>query len=277
MNSSSCRPPDRVERPLLGGYEVHVWRAFLGGAGPFVPPPAAVLAPDELARARGIAIAAKRDRYLRTRCVLRTLLASYLRESPRVLRFSYGPWGKPALAPGSGRERLRFSISHSGDLAVYAIAWDVDLGIDVERLSAERAHERLAAHFCTPRERDVLRSLEPQERVGAFFACWTRKEALVKATGTGLSMSFDRIEVPVANGAPVAAPTVDGQPSRWTLHDVRVGIGYQAALAVPGHIEGLRLLDFLPGAADTANLPYTVGFSAEDRSDCAMLEAIPRC
>lgn len=230
-------------RMPLGVGEAQVWRVPLVAALLRSEHLAASLSVEERERAARIAVAGGRERFVLARGVLRALLATYTGEHPGALRLVRGPGGKPALAPELGRGGLRFNISHSGELMLCAVARGADVGIDAERVDERWPHARVAAHFLTRRERAVLRSLPPAERAGAFFACWTRKEALVKATGVGMGISLARVEVPVSSGAPVAVAHLDGRPAPWMLHDVVCGPGYRAALATPGTVERVQVLD----------------------------------
>lgn len=227
----------------LGTRDADVWRVSRADASRYGANLAAALSADERDRAARIAVPGGSQRSVLARGVLRALLAAYTGEHPGALRLVRGPGGKPALPPEPGRAGLRFNVSHSGELMLCAVTRGADVGIDVERVDEERPHARVAAHFLTRRERAVLESLPPAERASAFFACWTRKEALVKATGVGMGVSLTRVEVPVSGGAPVATPHVDGHPTRWVLRDLACGPGYRAALATPDTVERVQVLD----------------------------------
>ena len=154
------------------------------------------------------------------------------------MRFVYGPHGKPELASDGGETGLRFNVSHSHGLALYAITRHREIGVDVERIRPEVASETIAEHFFSPREVAVLRALPATLQATAFFACWTRKEAYIKARGDGLSLPLDQFAVSLAPGEPAALlyTAWDAQEAaRWALHDLASGPGYRAAVAVTGH------------------------------------------
>src|SRR5919199_1621700 len=143
-----------------------------------------------------------------------------LRQAPPQLCFTYGRHGKPALATGTGGVPLRFNVSHSHGLALYAITRDREVGVDVERIRPEVAQEKIAERFFSPREVTVLRALPTPLQATAFFACWTRKEAYIKATGDGLSLSLKQFDVSLAPGEPVALLHTIWDPqeaARWAL------------------------------------------------------------
>jgi 4'-phosphopantetheinyl transferase len=170
------------------------------------------------------------------RVTLRALLARYLRVAPRDITFTYGPNGKPALAPGYGGDRLSFNLSHSEHIAVMAVALDRAIGIDVEMIKPLDDFESIASRFFTGRENIALRAVPPAGRLRAFFNCWTRKEAVVKASGEGLSRPLDSFEVSLAPDEParlLAWTEIDPQ-SEWSLQAFTPEVGFTAAVAAPG-------------------------------------------
>lgn len=219
--------------------EVHVWRARVEADDGVLGRLERTLSPQERERAERFRFDTHRRAYVVGRGTLRAILARYLGEEPARLRLATGAHGKPFLADGS----LRFNLSHSGDLALYAVATGVEVGVDIERITAGVNHEALAARFFSPRERDELLALPAATRRDAFFACWARKEAVVKAVGDGLSMGLSDFDVTVAPGEPPRLVEVRGRPDetrRWALRALDVGPGYAAALAVEGAVSTVR-------------------------------------
>jgi len=224
-------PPDP---PAPGDDDVHVWRAGLDVTPERARALGATLSPDERARADRFRFEWDRGRSIAARGALRAILARYLDADPRALIFQYNPHGKPALAGVYG-DALRFNLSHAGGLALYAVARGREVGIDVERIADDVEIDALAARFFAPEETRGLAALPPEARRGAFFRCWTRKEAYVKARGLGLALPLDLFAVSVAPGEPARlswAP--EGDPARWSLRDLDPDPGYAAALAVEG-------------------------------------------
>ena len=200
------------------------------------------LAPDEQEQARRFRFRRDRDRFVVARATLRAILGRYLRVGPGRVRFRYGAFGKPALADPFEEERLRFNMAHSHRLALYAVARGREVGIDLEYMRDELADERVAEHFFAPREVAALRAVPGHRRKEAFFNCWTRKEAYVKARGEGLLVPLDRFEVSLAPGEPATLRT-PGDPSeaaRWSLLSLSPHPDYAAALVVEGHTWRLR-------------------------------------
>jgi len=217
---------------------VHVWQArldqFAGRQGQMLE----LLSADERERAGRFHFADDRSHFIAARALLRTLLGRYLDLPPHQLSFTYGTYGKPALA-GEGESRaLRFNVSHSHGVALYAVARERDVGVDVEYVRREVVGESIAERFFSAREVATLRALPAEVQPQAFFNCWTRKEAFIKAKGEGLSFPLDRFEVSLDPKEPAALVSVRDDPreaSRWSLQALPVEEGYAAALAVEGH------------------------------------------
>jgi phosphopantetheine--protein transferase-like protein len=178
-------------------HQVHIIPVRLTDAT--TPTPQALtdcLAPDEMARAQSLSNSATRHCFIEWRVVLRSLLGAYLQQSPATVSLAYGPFGKPML---DSTTLLRFNLAHSADLAVFAFTLagtqDTDIGVDVERL---RSHPRaldIARRFFSRDEVAYLQSVPDTDRDSAFFLCWTRKEACVKALGQGLEANLQNFSV----------------------------------------------------------------------------------
>jgi 4'-phosphopantetheinyl transferase len=170
--------------------------------------------------------------------VLRELLGLHLHARPGRIRYEYRAFGRPELHPRFGG-RLRFNLSHSGDLALVAIAAESDVGVDVEYCRSHSDYAEIARQHFSATEVDQLNALPEPLRAEAFLACWTKKEAYVKARGRGLAMPLNGFTVPLttdpAQGpATVVAPNDTGRAVRWTIHTLRPAPGFIGALAVQG-------------------------------------------
>ncbi|MDY7093067.1 MAG: 4'-phosphopantetheinyl transferase superfamily protein [Acidobacteriota bacterium] len=228
---------DPQELELAEG-ELHVW------AVPLAPPQERVqrleklLAQDELDRAYRFRFERHRRRFIVGRGVLRELLGAYLSAPPEQLTFHYGDKGKPSLEPRWGGGRLAFNLSHSEELALYGLTLERELGIDVEHLRPMPDAEQIAERFFSISERDTLRRIPPERKSDAFFNCWTRKEAYIKATGDGLSMPLDRFDVTLAPEDEARMISAEGDPAKaaqWTMYHLEPADGYVGALAVPAN------------------------------------------
>jgi len=227
--------------------EVHVWRVTLARPEAEIRQHREWLSPIEIERADRYYFDRDRNRFTVARSVLRRLLGSYLRLDPRGVEFVYGPQGKPDVVAPQNPSRLRFNLSHSGELALVAVSFDLELGVDVERIKPDFAGLEIARRFFSPEECAKLEFVLPNARVDAFFDCWTRKEAYIKARGEGLAIPLDSFEVAFAPGeepALLQVKTDHDVPSRWRFHALHPGPGYKAALAVEASDHELRLWEW---------------------------------
>jgi 4'-phosphopantetheinyl transferase len=193
----------------------------------------------ELDRASRFHFEKHRRHFTAGRGVLRQLLSQYLGTKPEQLRLSYGAYGKPALNGEHKDSRLRFNMSHSHEVALFAFAEDRELGVDVEHIRTDFASEEVARRFFSRREVETFNALPRHDQVAAFFKCWTRKEAFIKVIGKGLSQPLDKFDVTL--GQPAALLWVSGDDaSRWSLYDLEVGGDYAGALAVEGQVSRIR-------------------------------------
>jgi len=236
------RPPDAVS---LGSGEVHVWRVDLEQTGNIVERFRTTLDADELQRAGRFYFERHRRAFVVGRGFLRDVLGRYLQSQPELLKFTYGAYGKPALNGEHKDTKLRFNMSHSHNVGLLAITEGYIVGVDVEHVRADFATEDIARRFFSRCEVDVFNTLAKEEQVAAFFRCWTRKEAFIKATGKGLSQALDGFDVTLGPGVNAELLRVeDDDASRWSLCDIDVGPDYAAALAVEGTVTNIRLWQF---------------------------------
>lgn len=233
-------PPATVVAPAA---EVHVWRAFLDAPASHVRYLKTLLSEDEQQRSENYYFDDDRRRFIAARGMLRTIISRYIELTPRHIRFTYGPHGKPALVNVQNRPGLTFNVSHSDELALYAITCNSSVGIDVERIRDDLELVQLARQFFSPREYAILRSLPSTMKPAVFFNCWTRKEAFVKAIGEGLTYPLDTFDVSLTPWAPARLIHVrDNQEEarHWSLHAISPAPEYAAALVVEGNGWPLR-------------------------------------
>lgn len=240
----SVRSPWNQPPAALGltAGEVHVWRADLPVHRTRLAALGRLLSDDEQARAARFRFARDRDRYVLARSLLRAILGRYLAIPPEQIRFAYGANGKPAIASPEDAG-LRFNVSHSHDLALYAVCRALEVGVDVERIRLDIDCEQLARDIFSPNEVDVLLSLPASSRVAAFFRGWTLKEAYLKAHGGGLSLPLEGFDVALTPGTPAAllATRPDAtEAAGWTLATLDPGPGYAAALAVEAPLAAIH-------------------------------------
>lgn len=231
----------------LTGNQVDIWKILLEGRSCRIQECRQLLSADEAERADRFYFENHRRRFIASRAALRQILAGYLDLAPQALTFCYGPKGKPELSREIETNGIKFNLSHSNEVACLAVAQGLAVGVDVERINSDFATEEIAERFFSVREVQCLQALPSSERVNAFFACWTRKEAYIKALGEGLSVPLDSFEVAFAPGTPAAllqAKVNPNEVTRWSMYDINVAQDYKAALVVEGKGHRLRYLQW---------------------------------
>jgi 4'-phosphopantetheinyl transferase len=217
--------------PALSEGHIHIWTISQRPqtSSDYAP----LLSKDELNRAAGMRSPQLFDRFIADHGALRLLLSAYLDTDPRNLPIIANNYGKPAL--DIPHCRLRFNMSHSGELTLIALCLDSEIGVDVEAMRPIAEWEEIAASHFSHQENESLRDEEPKARINAFFRCWTRKEALIKAIGMGLSIPLDSFTVSTSLTKPAMLLHCAWDPDavqRWTLVHLEPGLGHVGALAV---------------------------------------------
>lgn len=219
--------------PALLPEELHVWLMELSLDEERIGRLSRVLNKHEMERADRFIPPRARQHFIAARGQLRTIIASYLSVEPHELDFSYGPHGKPDLSYPE-KTTIRFNLSHSGELGLLAINLHHSIGTDIEQQKANRDFLKLSERFFSIRERTDLKNVLPAMQREAFYACWTRKEAYLKAIGTGLATPLDSFDVTLVPDNPpeLIGHRIDpAEPRRWKLLEIPVPYGYRAAVA----------------------------------------------
>jgi 4'-phosphopantetheinyl transferase len=216
--------------------EVHLWIVKLEASEDNFARALCWLSADETARAKRFYFDRHRQAFVLGRAALRALLASYLDIAATEVRFEYGAQGKPALAPALNKDTcsLRFNVSNSGNLAAYAFTTGCEIGIDLEQHRPLLDFENIANRFFSPDEAAELLELPADQKHAAFFNCWARKEAYIKAMGGGLSIPLDSFRVTLRPGVAARMVSLEGSGDRargWTLHEFIPGPDYAGAIA----------------------------------------------
>jgi 4'-phosphopantetheinyl transferase len=227
--SKWLEPPESLS---LEAGQVHVWRICLEQEDVLLDRFRRTLAPEELDRAGRFRFERLQKHFVAGRGFLRDVLARYLSAKPEELRFSYNAYGKPSLA---GNESLQFNMSHSHEVGLVAVTRNAAVGVDVEHIRADFASDEIARRFFSRLEVETFNSLPKEDQVAAFFQCWTRKEAYIKAIGKGLSQPLDSFDVTLAPADPAALLRPgDEDTLTWSFSDIDVGPDYASALLVEG-------------------------------------------
>jgi len=235
----------RPKTVALPGDEVHVWQAALDQNESQIAVYHRTLAADERARAERFHFSADRRRFVVARGTLRAILGVYLNRAPERITFRYSSYGKPELASEEGANQICFNVSHSNGMALYALSCGRQVGVDLECVRSNLEVEQIAERFFSRREVSALQELPAAVRRHAFFLCWTRKEAYIKARGEGLYLPLSQFDVSLTPGAPAALLRTrpdSEEVAHWFLQDLTPELsGYAAALAVSGGCGSLAL------------------------------------
>jgi 4'-phosphopantetheinyl transferase len=219
--------------PFLDQNVVQVWRASMNAFQPDLPYLQEVLSAEEHSRAERFRFEKDSNQFTTARGLLRILLAGYLSTDARQIQFQYSAKGKPGLCPAEAVD-IDFNVAHSGNLMLLAFGRGRRIGVDVEMVRRDLSVNDIAQRFFSAAERNSLNMLAAGERHEAFFRCWTRKEAYIKATGDGLSLLLDQFDVSLMPEQPALLATRPdpAEASRWAMHNIDVDPGYAGSLVV---------------------------------------------
>lgn len=223
--------------PSLDLDAVHVWRFSLVPAQDVLQRLKQILSEDEILRANRFYFPHHRDHFIAAHGCLRDILARYIKLPPQALKFQVSSFGKPCLIAEQGGHELTFNLSHSHELGLVAVTRREAIGIDIEYIRNELADEQVAKRFFSKQEVSRLLLLPAEKQKEAFFFCWTRKEAFIKAVGQGLSMPLDQFDVTLTPGEPaqlLATRPDPAQALQWKIYHCTPAEGYAGAVVVAG-------------------------------------------
>jgi 4'-phosphopantetheinyl transferase len=222
MHTPGVKLPDASAPPVVMIFEAKL----SGGDG---SDNESLLSADEKERAGRFVFERDRGRFVAARAFLRRVLGQFVGEHPADLIFDYSPHGRPSLSAYGPRPD--FNLSHAGEVALLAVCWASPLGIDVETVTAATDTNAIAGQVMHPNELAAFERLAEHERMSAFFRLWTRKEAALKALGTGLSRDPRSLDVGFGHGADETLVSLDGIP--FVIREIPAPPGHAAALCAP--------------------------------------------
>jgi 4'-phosphopantetheinyl transferase len=243
--------PAPMEHPPLAASDAHVWRVPLDDFPTLDSLNGNVLSPDERERAEQFRIDAARHCFVASRFALRMLLGRYLQIESADIRFTSSGIGKPQLHDRHRSRDVRFNVAHSGSLALIAFTIGCEIGVDIEKLRVVNHSEQIAHRYFHQDELDTIRATPPAARDTVFLRCWTAKEALLKALGTGITDSLAEFAVPL-QGSIERAVAIDvpdrssASVSRCWLQPLDPGDDFVAAFATVGAKRDPVLFSFMP-------------------------------
>lgn len=242
------RPPASLQ---LQAGEVHIWMGVQDRTESECSRFLRILSPDERMRAEQFRFEEHRLKFIARHGILRTILGKYLGVPAHTVLFHHGANGKPELAKAFRRSGVVFNISHSNGLALFAFARNHEIGVDIEHVRDIPEMEHIIERFFSPGERAFIHATPPLERRDAFFDCWTRKEAFIKATGTGLALPLSSFDVaPGQEERDAQGIDAEAQPflSPWSVRTLRPAREHAGAVAVRSKNSNFHYFRWIPAA-----------------------------
>lgn len=233
--------------------EIHIWSGVLDQAEADLYKFIVSLSPDEHMRAGQFHFEKDRKWFIARRGILRILLGYYLGVKAHEIQFTYGKNRKPQITERPGMEAIHFNLSHSDGVALFAFTRNSEIGVDIERIRDMSEMEHIVERFFSAGEKTFFYALPQDRRRGAFFTCWTRKEAFMKATGEGLSLPldlFDASPAPDEGDTRVTVKSSRGVVSDWSIRTLRPACGHVGAFATRSKKFTLRCFKWMTAVAN---------------------------
>lgn len=212
--------------------QLHLWFLPLQGKAPLPDRFWQILSPDEQARAHSFRFEKDALEFIQTRAVLRYLLAFYSHQQATAISFTQNEYGKPGL---SFHPDLHFNVSHTDHAALLGFTFVAELGVDIENTERTVEIDLVAKHFFAPGEVKKLLETEEEDKPAAFYRCWTRKESIIKALGTGLSFPLKKFEVEFMLNQPARLLQTHWdktEVNHWWMTDLALDASYTGAVAM---------------------------------------------
>jgi 4'-phosphopantetheinyl transferase len=219
---------------LLEDHQVHVWFRSLDSADVDAVTVLAYLSPDEKQRAERYHYDQHRNEFILSRGTLRLALSSYTGISPELLSFEYSKHGKPSFAATHEARRLQFNLSHTHGMMLLAVVRNRRIGVDIEKIRSDFNVRQIAERFFSLQEQSVLRTVPDEQQYQAFFRCWTRKEAYIKAKGEGMSIPLRDFDVSLDRDSAVLQGTRpdESEARKWKMFDLQIAPDYAATAVI---------------------------------------------
>jgi 4'-phosphopantetheinyl transferase len=222
--------------------EVHLWSVSLDLKYDDLDTLERTLSTRELTKANRLRFEEDRKEYIAARGILRYLLSVYLHRSPAEIQLDSSPFGKPTVIFPS-QAKLRFNLSRRKKLGLYAFTYNENVGVDLENIQNDFSFEEVSRHCFTRSENAAINELPIAQRIAAFFTLWTLKEAYVKASGEGLSLPLNEVEILISKGKPKIFLCLEENPNRnkeWSLLSLVPNEGFIGALVFEGDLPNVR-------------------------------------
>jgi 4'-phosphopantetheinyl transferase len=230
---------------IPGKEEVHIWMADLNISESIQQHfEKSFLSNEELAKAKSFKFDQHRLQFSASHGYLRFILAQYLNCCPSLIEYEIGEYGKPSLKNPSNPDKIRFNMSHSQNMALYAVTLDVEVGVDIEIIKDDLNIPDLIEHVFTTRENNIFKEIKEDKKTKVFYDVWTRKEAYLKATGEGFNFPLNKIEVTTYPDEEVKLLNVERNQSvnPWSLYSLELP-EYSASIAIKRKKNLLRYIE----------------------------------
>lgn len=236
----------------INSHQIHVWSINVSNVPEnFQNSYYGLLSPNERSRVSKLRFLKDQRTFIIARGVLKKLSGYYLNIDPKMVDFEYEKFGKPRYRNNSP---IKFNVSHSGNLILIGFTKDYELGVDIEYIKEDFNMMEIARNFFSKQEIRSLERLPTKEKPIGFYRCWTRKEAIIKAIGTGLSFPLDSFAVSLDHDLNALLQTTTWNPSEkknWTLHSFRPNKKYMAAIAIKTKKSSYQLFDWNKNICNT--------------------------
>ena len=227
--------------------QVHIWRVFPDTVILPIEELQRMLSVDELERAGRFHFEKDQLNFIMARAILRMILSHYLDDRPHKLHFDYNSFGKPMLLTKHDSDPVNFNLSHSNGIALYAITRDRNVGIDVEQVRDGVDVHQVSERFFSAGEIGSLKNISKKDQLERFFQYWTRKEAIIKAIGKGVSFPLEQVDISTGDGRLLSSINLKSDGSEdlpWHVMDLVPGDGYKAAIAIDGDVPEISCWDY---------------------------------
>ncbi|MFT7239170.1 MAG: 4'-phosphopantetheinyl transferase [Cyclobacteriaceae bacterium] len=225
------------------GNDVHVWKIDVDSVS-FRPIHTGILSDDEVKRSKKYRFKIDRDTFIAGRVALRFLIAEYINANPEEICFDHNAQGKPSVNNSAG---LEFNLSNSYGKIVIALCINDIIGVDIEQNTRPVEIQNIAKSFFSQPEIETLEKISDENKLIAFYNCWTRKEAYIKALGGGLSIPLDQFGVSLAPSSKAEILFIEGnstEPSQWSLVSFDFEHEFTGAIAVRKQEINIRFFHF---------------------------------
>ncbi len=224
---------------VLANNEIHIWLCNLNIPNKNISNLEKILSRKELDKADKFHFPKDRNSFVVSRASLKIILSKYINVEPTAVNFVYNKYGKPFLDIKNDTN-ISFNLSHSGNFCLIGITKNNKIGVDIEKINKDFSSLEIAKNYFSEKEYLALTKLPSNERGKAFFYCWTRKEAFIKAEGKGLSIPLDSFDVTISEEeAKITRITNKINIDDWKLYNIKVNDEYCAAIASSGNIKNI--------------------------------------